>query len=324
MRLLFVLSALSACNTYHLICHDSLPAGPLGSPPVAEATRSLAFVFNPDGVNHLHLMRIDAAGKVVTSSRLTADAEPENNPEWSPDGQRIVYQRDLDGAAIYVVGVDGKNPVRLSGTPGQDVFPNWSPDGSQIVYVHLQSAPQPNRPPITELHIADANGCNDRVVFTSRFAVEPRWSVTNRIVFMSMMNGPLLDVYTIDPSGKDLQRLTENQGNNGDPVWSPDGSKISFGSDREGGDKLNLFVMNADGSTPVQLTHAEIPEETGDSNWSSDGTKITFQHDVDGKKQSDPAAFAEVWTMNADGTEQLSTGQRCSNVGCAPRFAPTR
>ncbi len=160
-------------------------------------------------------------------------------------------------------------------------------------------------------------------MLTGAFTVEPRWSVKDKIVFMRL-NESLLDIYTINTAGQDLRRLTGNQGNNGDPAWSPDGSKISFGSDREGNDKLNIFVMNEDGSNPVQLTHVGVPEETGDTSWSSDGDKIAFEHDINGKKQSDPTARAEVWTMNADGSGQVSTGQSCSNVGCAPRFAPTR
>jgi Tol biopolymer transport system component len=179
-------------------------------------------------------------------------------------------------------------------------------------------------PPVTEIHIADANGCNDQVILTGTFSVEPRWSVKDRIVFMSLMNGSALDAYTMNTKGQDLLRLTNNQGNTGDPVWSPDGSKISFGSDREGGGKLNIFVMSADGSNPVQLTHVDVPYETGDTHWSSDGSTIAFEYDTNGMKQSDPTALAEVWTMNADGSGQLSTGQRCSGVGCSPRFAPTR
>jgi hypothetical protein len=52
---------------------------------------------------------------------------------------------------------------------------------------------------------------------------------------------------------------------------------------------------------PVHLTHFNVPYEAGDTNRSSDGNKIAFEWDVNGMKQSDPAAYAEVWTMNADG-----------------------
>jgi hypothetical protein len=41
-----------------------------------------------------------------------------------------------------------------------------------------------------------------------------------------------------------------------------------------------------------------VSYEAGDTNWSSDGTKITFEYDINGMRQSDPNAYAEVWTMN--------------------------
>ena len=80
----------------------------------------------------------------------------------------------------------------------------------------------------------------------------------------------------MNSDGTGLRRLTFGA-NNGDPAWSPDGAKISFGSDREGGNKLNIFAMNADGGNVVQLTHFDVPCEAGDTNWSPDGIKIGNQ-----------------------------------------------
>jgi len=129
----------------------------------------------------------------------------------------------------------------------------------------------------------------------------------------------------MNPDGSELTRVTTNGtsgSNNGDPVWSADGTSITFGSDREGGDRLNVFKMNADGSNVVPLTDFAPPYEAGDTNWSSDNRKITFEYDIDGMKQSDPDAYAEVWTMNADGTGATSTKIQCADVGCAPRWQP--
>jgi len=268
-------------------------------------------------------MDVDASGIGSNPRRLTTDAEAENYPSWSPDGKTLVYQRDYNGAAIYAINADGTGERRLSPTPGFDVTPSWSPDGTKIVYAHLLQAPQPNTPPMTDIRAMNADGTGDHAILSNtRFSVEPRWSVNGSIVFMSLMNGDSLDIYVMNLDGTGLRRLTSS-GNNGDPVWSPDGTKISFGSDREGGAKLNIFVMNADGSDVMQLTHFDVPYEAGDTNWSSDRTKITFERDVNGMKQSDPNAYAEVWTMNADGSGAASTMVQCSDVGCAPRWQPT-
>ena len=141
-------------------------------------------------------------------------------------------------------------------------------------------------------------------------------------VFMSLMGGRGdLDIYVVNLDGSGLRQLT-SAGNNGDSVWSPDGKRITFGSDCEGGNKLNIFAMNADGSQQAQLTHFNVPYEAGDTNWSSDGGKIAFEYDINGMKQSDPNAYAEVWTMNSDGSGEKSTGIPCSDSGCAPRWQP--
>lgn len=282
----------------------------------------IAFVSRQSSTNQIYVMDVDASGIGSNPVKLTADRDPENYPSWSPDGKRLVYQRDFNGAAVYVINADGTGQQRLSATPGFDVTPSWSPDGTKIVYVHLLQAPQPDKPPMTDIRVRNADGTGDHAILANtRFSVEPRWSVNDSIVFMSLMNGSNLDIYVMNTDGTGLRRLTMNA-NNGDPAWSPDGAKISFGSDREGGDKLNVFAMNADGSNVVQLTHFEVPYEAGDTNWSSDGQKIAFERDVNGKKQSDPNAYAEVWTMNADGSGAATTRVQCSDAGCAPRWQP--
>lgn len=287
-------------------------------------TKTVAFVNKTNNINHIWLMDINDAGAGNNARRLTNDTATEDYPTWSPDGKHILYLRGYNGSAIYVVDVDGKNQIRLSPTPGFDVSPSWSPDGTKIIFSRLQGFIVPNQIPKTEIRVMNADGTNDHVIFpSSDFSVEPRWSVNNQIVFMSHLNdlsGPL-HVFTMDSDGTNIQQLTQ-AGNAGDPVWSPDGKLISFGSDREGNNKLNIFVMNADGSNVRQLTHFDVPYESGDTNWSTDGTKIIFEWDVDGKKQSDPNAYAEVWTMNADGTQQKSSKQPCSCVGAAPRWRP--
>ncbi len=63
----------------------------------------VAFVMRQGTVNHLSLTRVDATGKGSQPLRLTDGAEAENYPSWSPDGQRLVYQRDVNGSAIYVI-----------------------------------------------------------------------------------------------------------------------------------------------------------------------------------------------------------------------------
>jgi len=126
----------------------------------------------------------------------------------------------------------------------------------------------------------------------------------------------------IDTAGTGLNptRLTGDQEAENYPSWSPDGKRLAYQRDLNG---AAIYIINADGSQLEQLTHFAAPYEAGDTNWSIDGKQIAFEYDINGKKQSDPNAHAEVWTMQADGSDQRSTGVECSDVGCAPRWQPT-
>src|SRR5437868_1935021 len=122
----------------------------------------IAFARWDGSADHIYLMDVDAAGKGSNPNRLTHDAEAENYPSWSPDGKRLVYQRDFNGAATYVINADGTGQRRLSPTPGMDVSASWSPDGTKIVYARLYEAPQPNQPPMTDIRVMNADGTGDR------------------------------------------------------------------------------------------------------------------------------------------------------------------
>ena len=100
------------------------------------------------------------------------------------------------------------------------------------------------------------------------------------------------DTATIDAAAGDAQprQLTFNEDEDWNYGFSPDGSRIAFGSDRDGDDEV--FVMNADGTGVVQLTDNDSDDWGGF--WSPDGTRIAFSSDRDGDR--------EVFVMNADGT----------------------
>ena len=60
------------------------------------------------------------------------------NPNWSPDGARIVFESDRvekGDLEIYSMKADGSEVRRLTNNPALDALPAYSPDGKRIVFV---------------------------------------------------------------------------------------------------------------------------------------------------------------------------------------------
>ena len=97
----------------------------------------------------------------------------------------------------------------------------------------------------------------------------------------------------MDADGSNQTNLTNNSAHDGDPMWSPDGTKIAFSSDRDG--NRDIYVMNSDGSNQTNLTGNSANDDA--PAWSPDGTKIAFSNDCSG--------HGEIYVMNADGSNQM-------------------
>jgi Tol biopolymer transport system component len=85
-------------------------------------------------------------------------------------------------------------------------------------------------------------------------AVQPGSSSKGRIAFVSDRDGND-EIYTMNPDGSDVRRLTNDPAEDLQPAWSPDGSQIAFISDRGGGTRI--WVMGSDGSHPHAIPGTE-------------------------------------------------------------------
>jgi Tol biopolymer transport system component len=283
-------------------------------------TGKIVFVKKIGTTRHVFIMNADGSNAVDVANCGVGECYG----ALSPDGKKIVLERSINGVAIYTMNIDGTGLLRLSPTPGRDARPSWSPDGKQIIFTRILELPTEGQVPKTAVMVMNADGTNVRTILQDtvkfNFAVEPHFSPDGKhIVFMGG-NAQGQHIYTMNADGTHVTQLT-HEGSNGDPIYSQDGTRISFGSTREGGGKLNIFTMKTDGTDVRQITHFVPPYEAGDTSWSPDSKYIAFEWDVDGKGQSDPNVRAEVWIVPSDGSgEAQTTGQSCASVGCAPRW----
>ena len=107
------------------------------------------------------------------------------------------------------------------------------------------------------------------------------------------------DIYTVPANGGKATQLTTHPAHDTQPVWSPDGSKIAFASDRTG--NFDIYVMDKNGGVPKQLTtHSanEYPETFTDNNHILYTASI--QQDVK-DSQFPSGTFAQIYQINLDG-----------------------
>ena len=120
-------------------------------------------------------------------------------------------------------------------------------------------------------------------------SIMPSWGPENdRIVFASNRQSdfgidptPFLDIWTMQPDGSNMQRLTQSSGHDWTPAWSPDGQSIAFASTRNAspGDvdqvwTLDVFIMNADGTNQRFLADGGLQDE--DPVFSKDSRTVYF------------------------------------------------
>src|SRR5258708_9637303 len=194
---------------------------------------------NTNAIENIWVMKSDGTG-APPLTKLTAAGVISFGFVWSRDGSKIAFtsRRALDGGDavdanfvfnIVVVKSDGTGATpltRLTASGADSVTCVWSPDGSKIAFDSVRA--------LDGSDAANGNGVNN----------------------IWVMNA-------LDGSGATpLTKLTASGAPSTGPVWSPDGSKIAFASQRaldgsnaaNTNNTLNILVMSADGSAAAPLT----------------------------------------------------------------------
>jgi TolB protein len=218
---------------------------------------------------------------------------------FSGDGKKLIYQTthgDRQCDQIFTMNADGSDPRMVSNGTGRTTCGYFYPEGRKILYssTYLAGAECPPRPDYSKGYV---------------------WAVY-----------PSYDIFTANPDGSELKRLTTESGYDAEATISEDGKKIVFTSLRHG--DLDIYTMDADGKNVKQLTH-ELGYDGGPF-FSPDARWIVYRahHPKDEQEIRDynqllqqnliRPTYLELWVMKADGSHK----KQITNLGAAS-FAPS-
>jgi Tol biopolymer transport system component len=181
------------------------------------------------------------------------------DPDWSPDGSRIAFVSERDGIPqVYVMRADGSDQRRLAPDAESHDDPAWSPDGTMIAFEGGRA-----RMYIDVVEVA--TGSRRRLTWNG-YEDQPAWMPDGRLAFVgSDEDEEGHDVYTINADGTGVAGLlTDSEGDELSPSFSPDGSSLAF-TDWRSGDRQVYVVTRTAGARSKRLTGAEYVEsESGD------------------------------------------------------------
>jgi Tol biopolymer transport system component len=241
-----------------------------------------------------------AHGKAVR--RLRVPGRP-SEPRFSPLGRRIAF---TSKAAIWVVGVDGADPRRVTPSGLRARNPAWSPDGASLAFAGGRAGKR-------DIYRIDLDGTRlARVTFAKADESEPAWSSRDRIAFVRQRRRGDGDIYTIAPAGNPPRRVTRGRADDSRPVWSPGGTRIAFRRGRPG--RRQLFVVKGNGHRLRKLT--SVRRGVTGAAWSPNGRRIAF-----GVGRRGHRALA-VMRTNGRGLRRVVKGRAdIRSLGWQPRVA---
>ncbi len=253
---------------------------------VRNGANSEIFSMNPNGTNQVN---------------LTNNSAFDSQPNWSPDGAKIVFVSNRASGGtneIYTMNANGSSPTRLTNNSVNDETPAFSPDGAKIAFARSG-----------QLFVMNADGTNVVQVTANASPgdkLHPSWSPDGtQLVFSRNLGFGNIGIAVISSACNNCTagiRVLNNglPTDNFEPVWAIDGT-IAFSNDQvDFADHSQPHTYLLDeyefSVPPRRLVNFDTPYFFTPA-WSPDGTKLVYL-----------SSSAGLSTINADGTNPTSLG----------------
>lgn len=199
--------------------------------------------------------------------RLTDTRGYDAEATLSADGKKIVFTSVRDGDLdIYVMNADGSDPTRLTTTLGYDGGAFFSPDGSKICFRASRPTGDDARsyreflardlvkPTALEIFVMNADGSDQRQVTKNGAANfcpffhpsgEKLLYASNQSEVKARSSDPF-DLYLVNLDGSGEERVTYHPTFDAFPMFSPDGKKLVWASNRNAAKRgeTNIFIAD--------------------------------------------------------------------------------
>jgi Tol biopolymer transport system component len=182
-------------------------------------------------------------------ARSTAPSSPSmaivSGTQSKPTKIAFVIKYLSESFAIWSVNSDGTELLQLTSGNEPDDAPAWSPDRKKLVFTRGTGAGR-------DIMMINANGTHLTNMGVHGF--NPKWSPDGKKILYHAWDPSdgSHNIFTMNVDGSNIARLTDDPGTETDPMYSADGQKISFMSDRSG--NYELYVMNANGTSQTKIT----------------------------------------------------------------------
>lgn len=230
-----------------------------------------------------------------------------SNPDWSGDGNRVVYEKDDQ---IWTAKSDGSDQREVKGVPVADLLlaprnPAFSPDGSQIAFF------QCSKGPIGDIWVIPAaGGSARRLTFDDHFGGTPVWSRDGSYIIFSSQRGGSRTLWKIHASGGTPEPVLVGAGEDMEPALSRDGKRLIYTNIRN-----NFVLMVWNPATNQTKGLMEARYEITDPSFSPDGRKISFF-------MNETTGDIQIYTISPEGGNPVQVTFAKGERNIHPRWSP--